>query len=185
MESITTFAFSLAIYLTPLVFLPYILKRDRSTRRVALLIFFLAPLIGEATSLSLWKEQSHPGVATLKFWRTVLLWYPMAIIPLGFWAALLGVVGTRTLRSIAIRFRVRAAALSVIGFFGGAVLGSLFMTIFSLIGSAIQAGRLRPEESLVPYLMAGLFAGSVCGLISGWVAGRPDIGSENNEARST
>lgn len=161
---------SSAIYVTPLVLLGYILRRDPSTRRVAFLVFFIAPLIGEATYLLSLKDQGVSWMATLNFWRTVLVWYPMAVLPLGFWAAFFGAVGTNTSQSIAIRYKLGVAALSVIGFFVGAIFGAVFMIISTILGMFIQGGgRIQPEDGLLPYALAGLFAGAVCGVISGYI----------------
>lgn len=163
-----TLVASLAIYVTPLVLLVYILRRDPSVKRVAFLIFFIAPLIGEAAYLLSLKELGVGEIATLNFWRTVVVWYPMAVLPLGFWAAFLGAAGTNTLRFIAIRYSLGAAPLSVIGFFIGPIVGIVFMIIFKLLGTSIQSGGSQLEDGLLPYALAGLFAGAVCGLISGY-----------------
>lgn len=169
MEFIFTFGVSLAIYVTPLVLLAFVLRRDPSTRRIAFLIFFIAPLIGEATYLFLLKDRTVRGLATLDFWRTVLVWYPMAVLPLGFWAAFFGAIGTNTLRSIAIRYNLSTVAVSAIGFFMGAIIGTVFMITFKLLGAFIQGGRMQSDDGLLPYALAGFFAGAVCGLISGCI----------------
>lgn len=168
MEFIFTFGVSLAIYVTPLVLLAFVLRRDPSTRRIAFLIFFIAPLIGEATYLFLLKDRTVRGLATLDFWRTVLVWYPMAVLPLGFWAAFFGAIGTNVLKAIAIRYKLGAAVLPFIGFFIGAIVGAVFMIIFKSLGTLIQDGHVQPEDGFLPYALAGLFAGAVCGLISGY-----------------
>jgi hypothetical protein len=179
------------LYSVPLVLLGFV-ARDRFSRLATGAFCLLASLVGEVSYLILLDKNGLIGLATVAFWKEVVVWYPIAILPLGMWAACLGVVGTSALRTIAARRRVTFPSLLLVGLVAGAVVGLAFMGLcVSLARATNEAGKL---SSAPAYVLAGIAAGAACGGIAvllsryGIEAGReagapPPEGSENRLVR--
>jgi hypothetical protein len=140
---------SVALYVLPLAALPFAVRLDSAAPRIAALSLFLAPLLGVATYLAIMQRLSLAGVkATL----------PFAVLPLGFWAALLAALATPVLRHTHHRLGSSASSFVIASATGGAVIGALFMLGFSVIVTTVQPAA-GPIE-LLPHALAGLFAGA-------------------------
>ena len=122
---------SMALYVVPLAVVPFVIRRQPSARRVAVLALFVAPLIGAATYLLKNQKFSLAGLAFA---------YMYAMFPLGFWAALIGALSTPLmyyLKEEYGQFTLLAAAV-----ISGAVIGSVFMFGFVHVSAWIQ----RPTD---------------------------------------
>ncbi len=171
--------FALVVYAAPVIILPFIVRRRASVRRIALLVFFVAPLIGEVTYLLWLSEQGFRAISTLSFWKTIIGFYPMAVFPLGLWAAFLGAGGTRVLEAIALRYGLGLPSILFVGLLFGAIIGPIFMSVFTL--TAILTGTSSQlNEGLLPYALAGLMAGGVSGAASAYFASKGSISTATN-----
>ena len=157
----TELVVNLAMYGFPLAALPFAVRIDPSARRIAVLSLFVAPLLGAATYLVLKRRFSLAGVAGV---------LPFAVVPLGFWAALLAALATPALRRAHDLLRARPSAFVVTSAAGGAVIGAAFMWGFSVLVATIRpvAGQI----DIPPHVLAGLSAGAFVATI----AGRPFVG---------
>src|SRR5207247_8043597 len=166
----TEIILSMALYVGPLAALPFIIRRRPSARSVAVLALFVAPLIGAA--IYLLKNQ--------KFLLSgLVLAYLIAMFPLGFWAALIGALTTPVMYYLKEYGRVTLIVAAVIS---GAVIGSVFMFAFVHLGEMIQQPTHPIDVSL--YVVCGLLAGSIVGLLSAWLVVRiPCPGAAVNYTR--
>ncbi len=157
--------FNLVAYGVPIVALPLVLRRNSSVRRIVLLVFLAAPLIGELTYLLSLRDQAIGALLTLRFWKTLVAFYPMALFPLGVWGALFGAVGTLLLGASASRFGLRLPGMLITGGVVGAMVGFVFSVLF--VWTAVLSGASsQPTEGFLPYALAGAAAGAICGLSS-------------------
>lgn len=149
----------MALYVGPFAALPFILRREPAARRVAILALLVAPLIGATVYLLNNRIFSIEGL---------VLAYPFAMFPLGFWAALIGALTTPLM--FRIREKYGRLILLLTAPFYGAVIGPVFMLGFVHVGTRIQQPT-HPID-LVFFLSCGVMAGIVVGLVSGWLVGR-------------
>jgi hypothetical protein len=146
---------AIAFLAAPLLALPAVFRRDPAGSRTAVFAFFVVPFVGVAT---------YCFLAPLG-WSVVVTGYPIALVSLGFWAALLASAGTLILKGTAMieqnsTFRVVAGAAS------GAAVGGIFMLGYSLVGLVV-----RPEvdtAAVVRCAVAGSVAGSIGGAFAGY-----------------
>jgi hypothetical protein len=138
---------SVALYAFPLGALPFAVRADSSARRIAILSLFIAPLVGVVTYLIVTGRWSWTGVMAV---------LPFAILPLGFWAALLGALATPVLRQVHERLGDNPAAFVVASATSGACLGAVFMLGFSLVVASVQARSIE----LSPHVLSGFSAGA-------------------------
>src|SRR5918992_3936524 len=75
----------MALYVGPFAALPFMIRGNPAARRIAILALFVAPLIGATFYLLKNRKFSIEGL---------LFAYPIAMFPLGFWAALIGALTT-------------------------------------------------------------------------------------------
>jgi hypothetical protein len=136
-----------------------VIRREPAARRVAIAGLLVAPLIGAIIYLLFNQKFSI---------ENLILAYPFAMFPLGFWAALIGALTTPLM------FRIREKSgrliLLLAASFSGAVIGPVFMFGFVHVGIRIQQPT-HPID-LVFFLTCGVMAGIVVGLVSGWLVGR-------------
>ena len=76
---------SIALYIGPFAVLPFVIRREPAARRVAIAGLLVAPLIGAIIYLLFNQKFSI---------ENLILAYPFAMFPLGFWAALIGALTT-------------------------------------------------------------------------------------------
>jgi hypothetical protein len=122
----TEFILGICLYVGPLAALPLLIRRQPVARKVAALAVVVAPLVGAA--IYLLKHQKF-SLASL------VLIYPFALLPLGFWAALIGALTTPImlyLKQFGWITLLLAAPPS------GAVIGSVFMYGFAYLVRVIQ-----------------------------------------------
>jgi hypothetical protein len=126
---------------------------------VAIAGLLVAPLIG-ANSISV----IHSKFSI----ENLILAYPFAMFPLGFWAALIGAL--TTLLMFRIREKYGRLILLLAAAFSGALIGPIFMFGFVHVGTRIQ--QSTHSVNLTFFLSCGVMAGIAVGLISGWLVGR-------------
>ncbi|MGE5306708.1 MAG: hypothetical protein ACM3TN_25670 [Alphaproteobacteria bacterium] len=149
-----------ALYIGPFAVLPFIIRREPVSRRVAILALLVAPLIGATIYLLSNQKFSVQGL---------VLAYPFAMFPLGFWAALIGALTTPLM--FRIRDKYGQVILMVAATLSGAFIGPVFMFGFVHLGAWIQQSK-RTSVDLAFFLICGLTAGIVIGLLAAWVVGR-------------
>jgi len=147
--------FAVAFLIAPLLALPAVLGRDPTASRASVFALFVVPLVGVATYCAL-----TPLALDL-----AIVGYPIALVSLGFWAALLAGVGTLVLKGTALveqspTSRVAAAAAS------GAAVGGIFMLAYSLVGLVVGPGVDR--TAVLRCAVAGSAAGAVGGGFAGY-----------------
>jgi hypothetical protein len=140
---------SVALYAFPLAALPFAVRGDSAARRIATLALFSAPLVGVVTYLMVTGRWS---------WTAVMAVLPFAILPLAFWAALLGALATPVLRQVHDRLGANPGAFVAASALGGALLGALFMSAFSLVVASVQPPTRSIELS--PHVLSGFAAGA-------------------------
>jgi hypothetical protein len=140
---------SVALYALPLGALPFAVRADSAARRIAVLSLLGAPLVGVATYLAVTGRWSWTGVMAV---------LPFAILPLGFWAALLGALSTPVLRQVHDRLGASPGTFVAASAASGAVLGAVFMLGFSLIVASVQPAADSIE--LRPHVLSGFSAGA-------------------------
>src|SRR6266704_3216325 len=89
---------AIAFLATPLLVLPAVLRRHPAASRSSVFALFIVPFAGAATYCLLTPQLSLGTIAVA---------YPLALISLGFWAALLAAAGTVVLGSTALIERTR------------------------------------------------------------------------------
>ena len=146
---------SIALYAFPLAALPFAVRVDTSARRIATESLFLAPLLGAATYLALTQRFSLIAISAV---------LPFAILPLGFWAALLAALATPVLRQVHNRLGDSPSAFAIASATGGAVIGAIFMLGFSALVVAVQLAR--DPVDLLPHVLSGLSAGAFVGALA-------------------
>jgi hypothetical protein len=133
----------MVLYVGPFAALPFIVRRQPTARRIALVALFVAPLIGASVG-------------------GLLLAYPMAMFPLGFWAALIATL------TIPLMFYLKEKYGRVVLMFAagisGALIGSVFMLVFVRVGTWIQ--RSTHPVDLSFYLICGVTAGSIVAVLA-------------------
>jgi hypothetical protein len=147
--------FAIAFLAAPLLALPAVLRWDPAASRPSVFALFVVPLVGVATYCFL----TPLGLGV------VVVGYPVALVSLGFWAALLAGTGTLVLKGTALVeqspiSRVAAAAMS------GAAVGGIFMLVYSLVGFVLSPGV--DTAAVVRCAVAGAVAGAVGGGFAGY-----------------
>jgi hypothetical protein len=159
----TDIAFGIVLYVFPLGILPLVTRRNPAARGVAILAMFVAPLVAALTFMIASGRFSPFGV---------LVVYPFAFFPLGFWAALIAALTTPALNYFTSYGRVVVIGTATIS---GAIIGSVFMFAFVHLGAVIQPPSRPIDVSL--YVVCGLSAGSIVGLLAAWLVERmPSVG---------
>ena len=146
---------SVALYAFPLVALPFAVRVDSSARRIATVSLLLSPLLGAATYLALTQRFSLIAVSAV---------LPFAVLPLGFWAALLAALATPVLRQAHNRLSDSPPAFAIASATGGAVIGAMFMLGFSVLVVAVRPAG-GPVD-LLPHVLSGLSAGAFIGTLA-------------------
>ena len=157
----TDIVLGMALYVGPFAALPFIVRRRPAARRIAIVALFVAPLIGAAIYLVKNQKFSVEGL---------VLAYPIAMFPLGFWAALIAALATPLMFYLKEKFG-RIVLMFAAGI-SGALIGSVFMLVFVRIGAWIQ--RPTHPVDLSFYLICGLTAGSIIAVLAAWLIGRMD-----------
>lgn len=156
-------AFSLFAYVAPMLAIPVLVGNDHRYRLLAMLLFFGSPLIGEITYLNLQPAANGP-IHPLEFGSRVAAFYPMAVLPLGLWAACFGVGAAQIMRRM-----VR----SVIGYppwlvflvclLLAGVGGLAFSLLYGYVGAVAEAVRPAPGQvraTGAAGFAAGVFTGA-------------------------
>jgi hypothetical protein len=154
-RAVTELAISIAVYALPLAVLPWAVRCDTSAPRVAALSLLLAPLLGVATYLAVTRRGSLTDVAAV---------LPFAVLPLGFWAALLAALATPILRRAHGRFGDSPSVFVLTSAIGGALTGAAFMFGFSMVVASARLA-VAPIE-LSPHVLAGLCAGAFVAMLA-------------------
>jgi hypothetical protein len=149
----------IALYIGPFAVLPFAIRREPVARRVAIAGLLVAPLIG-ANSISV----IHSKFSI----ENLILAYPFAMFPLGFWAALIGALTTPLM--FRIREKYGRVILLVVAALSGALICPVFMLGFVHVGVRIQ--QSTHPVNLIFFLTSGVMAGIVVGLLSGWLVAR-------------
>jgi hypothetical protein len=152
----TDIVLSMALYVGPFAALPFVVRRRPAARRIALIALFVTPLIGAAIYLLKNERFSVAGL---------LLAYPVAMFPLGFWAALIG--ATTTPLMFYLKKKYGRVSLLVAAPILGAAIGSVFMFGFVHLGAWIQQPTHHVDVSF--YVVCGLASGSLVGLLAAWL----------------
>ena len=127
---------NIALYIGPFAVLPFVIRRETAARRVAIAGLLVAPLIGAIIYL-LFNQKFSIG--------NLVFPYPFAMVPLGFWAALIGALTTPLM--FRIREKYGRLILLLAAPFSGAVIGPVFMFGFVHVGTRIQ----QPTRPLISY----------------------------------
>jgi hypothetical protein len=122
---------------------------------------FVTPLVGAAIYLLKNQRFSVEGL---------VLAYPIAMFPLGFWAAVIAALTTPLMFSLKKKYG-RVVLMFAAGICG-ALIGSVFMLFFVRVGAWIQQPTQPLELSF--YLICGLTAGSIVAVLAAWLIGRMD-----------
>lgn len=146
---------NIALYAFPLAALPFAVRVDSSARRIATVSLILSPLLGAATYLAITQRFSLSAVAAV---------LPFAVLPLGFWAALLAALATPALRQAHNRLGDSPSAFAIASGAGGAVIGAVFMLGFSVLVVAVRPAG-GPVD-LLPHVLSGLSAGALIGTLA-------------------
>lgn len=143
------FTFAVALLVTPLLLLPTVLRREPAASRSSVFALFVVPFVGAVTYCLL-----PPSLGV----GAVVVGYPVALVSLGFWAALLAASGTLVLR------RTPLVAWTAVGLrvLGGTVTGALVGAAFMLLYCS-GADRTAVQRCGV----AGLAGGAVAGAFAG------------------
>jgi hypothetical protein len=157
----TDIVLGMALYVGPFVAIPFVVRRRPAARRLAILALFVAPLIGAAIYLLKNQKFSVEGL---------VLAYPIAMFPLGFWAALIAALTTPLMFSV--RKKYGRVILMFAAGISGAFIGSLFMLFFVGVGAWIQRPTHPVDRSF--YWLCGLTAGSVVAVLAAWLIERMD-----------
>jgi hypothetical protein len=155
-------AAGLVLYVSPLAILPFIVRDNILLRRVAVITGLSGSLIGEVTLLLASHRYGFSSILNTNFWTFLVIFYPVAIFPLGFWVGLLSVWGCQLAKVIAVRYKVTALRLHLLGVILGAVTGGLFIVIY--IGLAVVSGVSQyPQDGIASYLFSALITGAAMG----------------------
>ena len=149
--------FSIAFLATPLLVLPVVLRRHPVASRSSVFALFIVPLVGVVTYCLLAPQISLGAVAVA---------YPVALVSLGFWAALLAGGGASVLTSTALVERTRTTTRVLAAAASGAVVGAIFMLVYSLAGLVVSSGV--DTAAVERCALAGLVAGAVGGGFAGY-----------------
>jgi hypothetical protein len=149
--------FSIAFLATPLLVLPVVLRSHPAASRSSVFALFIVPLVGVATYCLLTPEMTLGTVAVA---------YPIALVSLGFWAALLAGGGALVLASTALVERPRATSWVLVTAASGAVGGAIFMLLYSLASLVVSSGI--DTAAVERCAVAGLVAGAVGGGFAGY-----------------
>jgi hypothetical protein len=156
--------FGLLLYISPVVVLPFVVRQDRLLRRVAVITCLCGSFIGELSFLLASRRYDYSSLVDSRFWRFLVVFYPVAIFSLGLWTVLLGVLGCRLAKILSARRSLGSVGLYVIGVLFGAAAGAIFMTCF--VGIAIVFGIMPyPRDGFAAYLITGFITGAAIGPI--------------------
>lgn len=154
----------LLLYITPLVLVPFVLKSNSHLRRLAIVTCVTGSLIGEVTLIITSGRFEVSSISNPNFWSFLLLFYPLAVFPLGFWVALLAIAGYHLAKRISIHETVANVQDYVLSVVLGALIGVFFIVVY--IGVAVFGGISHyPQEGMRAYLLAGLLTGGIIGPI--------------------
>jgi len=156
--------FGFILYLTPVVAIPLILRRSNNLKRIALVVFFSAPLIGEITYLILSRQHPITVLTGIDFWKTVVSYYPMALFPLGLWGVLLALSAITVLQAKARRQTHGATFLLIGGSIIGGTVGLIFMSLYSGTATLVHGDS---GVDYMPYILSGVVAGVFSGFACG------------------
>jgi hypothetical protein len=157
LNDMTEVVFAIVFLATPLLVLPVVLRRDPAASRCSVFALFIVPLVGVATYCLLTPQLSL---------GTVVVGYPLALVSLGFWAALLAGGGASVLRSTALVERSQPISRVLAAAASGAVVGTIFMLVYSLAGVVVSSGV--DTAAVERCAVAGLVAGAVGGGFAGY-----------------
>lgn len=122
--------------LLPLAGLLAIALIRRISWRVAIASALVAPLVGEL-ALLFWASSSSAHFLEPAFWlrftAAAAIYSPLAFIAMGPWAAFMGALAWMLVKSSSVASRLSFATLSLVGALAGAVAGTGFMLLYSLI----------------------------------------------------
>jgi hypothetical protein len=149
--------FALAFLATPLLVLPVVLRRHPAVSRSSVFALFIVPLVGVVTDCLLTPQVSLGTVAVA---------YPVALLSLGFWAALLAGGGSLVLTSTALVERMPTTSRVLAAATSGAAVGAIFMLVYSLAGLVVSSGV--DTAAVERCAVAGLVAGAVAGGFAGY-----------------
>jgi hypothetical protein len=155
---------AIAFLATPLLVLPAVLRRYPVASRSSVFALFVVPFVGAATYCFLTPQLSLGTIAVA---------YPLALVSLGFWAALLAAAGTVALESTALIERTRTVPRVLAAAASGAVVGTAFMLVYSLAGVVVSSGI--DTAAVARCAVAGLVAGAIGGGFAGYDV-RPSAG---------
>ena len=134
-----------------------VLQRDAIARRSSAFALFVVPLVGVVAYCLLFPQLCLGDV---------IVGYPVALVSLGFWAALLAASGTLVLRRT--QFAAWGLLSSVLGAtVSGAVVGAGFMLVYSLADHIANSGM--DMAAVQRCAAAGLAGGTVAGAFIGFL----------------
>ena len=156
LDTMGELAFAVAVFATPLLLLPIVLRRDPIASRSSVFALFVVPFVGAVTYCLL-----PPRLG----FGAVVVGYPVALVSLGFWAALLAASGVLILRRTplfawTVFSSVLGAAVS------GAAVGAGFMLVYSLADRVVSPGM--DMIAVQRCAAAGLAGGAVAGAFAGY-----------------
>ncbi len=152
----TEVVFAVAVFATPLLLVPTVLRREPMASRSSVFALFVVPLVGAVTYCLL---PPRPGLGA------VVVGYPVALVSLGFWAALLAALGTLALRRTPVlEWRVFLSVLTAA--VSGAVVGAGFMLLYSLADRVVSSGM--DMMAVQRCAAAGFAGGAVAGAFAGY-----------------
>ena len=122
----TDFIVGIFLYVRPLAALPLLIRRQPIARKVSALAVVVAPLVGAAIYLL-----KHQKFSLL----SLVLAYPLALFPFGFWAALIGALTTPIMLYLK---QFGSFTLLLAAPPSGAVIGSVFMYGFVYFAAVVQ-----------------------------------------------
>jgi hypothetical protein len=149
--------FAVALFATPLLLLPTVLRRDPAASRSSVFALFVVPFVG-AVTYCLLPPQLGLGA--------VVVGYPVALVSLGFWAALLAASGTLVLRRSPFVASTRVASMVLGAAVTGALVGAGFMLLYSLADRVVSSGL--DMTAVQRCGAAGLVGGAVAGAFAGY-----------------
>jgi hypothetical protein len=156
--------FPILVYILPFVLTPFFARGLSSLKKFAAVTFLLGSFLGELAFMVSSNRYGLHSIVSIDFWLDLLLLYPMAAIPLGFWIVTLAVVGYQIARFIIERYSPSAPVLYCLGFTLGAGAGALFMKIYIELTVVLIEGHY-PRDGILPYFTSGLVCGAGIGLV--------------------
>jgi hypothetical protein len=155
----TDIVLGIALYVGPFAALPFVVRRRPAARRIAILALLVTPLIGAAIYLLKNQKFSVGGL---------VLAYPIAMFPLGFWAALIAALMTPIM--FYLREKYGRVVLMFAAGISGALIGSVFMVVFVRVSAWIQ--RPTHPVDLSFYIICGLTGGVIVAVLAAWLVGQ-------------